>query len=290
MNEIITRLDYNYNKDQLPEGHFRIQASSLSRFFTNTSEWFDEKLCDAPGFTGNTSSVLGTCVHFYSEDFIENGQVDTAEIEKYISKFENNPNVDTAYIRTQYSVMGENLLNWLSKQKVYSSEQFVSYEVLPGIHAGGSIDLLVELYDGTYEIVDFKTTGSLTAPKTISSAYRTQLITYASVLSKLGINATSGKIVYITHNQINRRGKPTAKNPNGATLKDAPSTITELRFEITPEIKENFINNTLTLIAESVLLFMSKPELRHIIGQHIKFKNLTKKFTLVDTEINPDEI
>ena len=289
---ITTRLDYDYGtKGILPEGHIRIQASSLARFFTRTADWYAEKLCDEEGFQSNTGAVLGTCVHFYSEDFITSGQVDTAEIERYISKFENVEDVDTVYIRQQYPIMGEKLLNWLSTNTPTAVEEFISYEIRPGIHIGGSVDNRSMLYDGTFEVVDYKTTGSLSAPTKITQEYRTQLLTYAAVYHKLGIKITSGKIVYITHNQINRRGKPTTNNPQGNRLPDKPCTITELRFEITGEMIENFINNTASLIADSMLLFMEKPEYRHIIGQHAKFKLCDKKFPSFSGDtIDPDEV
>ena len=297
--ETPNKLDYNFgNVGILPENHIRIQASSLARFFSRTSEWYDEKLCDAEGFQSNTSSVLGTCVHFYSEDFIKTGQVDTIEIEKYIRKFDSNDDVDTAYIRRQYPIMGEKLLNWLSLNPPTAVEEFISYELKPGIHIGGSVDNRTQLSSSnssqssidTYEVVDYKTTGSLTAPSKISQEYRTQLLTYAAVYSTMGIKVTSGKIVYITHNQVNRRGKPSVKNPLGNLLPDRPSTITEIRFEITPEMIENFLNNTAHLIADSILLFMKHPEYRHIIGQHAKFKDCHKQFPLLNQELNPDEV
>jgi len=291
MSKNITRLDYNYgNKGALPEGHIRIQASALAKFFSRTSEWYDEKLCDAEGFTGSTSSVLGTCVHFYSQDFTETGQVDTDEIERYISNFEDQPNIDTAYIRRQHPIMGEKLLQWLSNNEPAAVEEFITYELKPGIHIGGSVDNRSTLYDGTFEVIDYKTTGSLTAPSKIPPEYRTQLLTYAAVYSTMGIKVTSGKIVYITHHQVGRRGKSTTKNPLGNPLPDKPCTITELRFEITQEMIDNFLNNTAHLIADSILLFMRHPEYRHIIGQHAKFKDCNKTYPTFSYELDPDEV
>jgi len=288
----ITRLDYNYgNQGVLPEGHIRLQASSLAKIFSKTADWFDEKLCDAEGFVGNTASVLGTCVHFYSEDFTTNGQVDTNEIERYISKFENNPDIDTAYIRTQYPIMGTALLNWLSTKNVEAVEDFITTELRPKIHIGGSVDCLLQLYDGTFEVVDYKTTGSLSAPKTISGEYRTQLMTYATVYQELGINVTSARIVYITHNQVNRYSEkinPRTNQPN--RLKDYPTTVTDLRFEVTQEMKTNFLNNTAHLIAELVETFIKYPNLRHLLGQHIKFKSCTKTFPAFEDTIDEDDI
>ena len=283
-----TRLDYNNGENVVPEGHIRIQASSFLSFFTSTAVWFREKLYGAEGFTGSTSSVLGTCVHFYSSDFFDDtgtpkGTIDVEEIERYISTFDASPEIDTAYIREQYPIMGRTLLQWVESHDIKEVERFLATELQPGIWIGGSVDCLEELYDGSYEIVDYKTVSALTAPKTISGVYLTQLKVYAKLYSQLGYNVTSLKIVYITHNQINRVGK------TGNMLPDKPSVASEVRVEWTPEFDEQ-ITGMAGIAGKILREFHDNPELRPLLAQDFRLNPNDPLPELISKEVDPDDV
>ena len=146
---------FAYNPGTLPADHFRISASQLSRFFDSTSQWYHEFLLgSAPAFTGSTASHLGTCVHAAAAMYFDSAQVDHAAINTFISTLP--ADIDQAEIRAQLPHMIPTLLSYLARNQHTHSEEFISYEVLPGIHVGGSIDS----YDERLGlIVDFKTTS-----------------------------------------------------------------------------------------------------------------------------------
>ena len=70
-----TALDYNSGTNTVPKGSFRISASGVSRFFTNTNSWWRENMLGEAGFTGSNASIIGTCTHYYGEQFAKNGEV-----------------------------------------------------------------------------------------------------------------------------------------------------------------------------------------------------------------------
>ena len=286
-----TRLDYNDGKNVVPEGHFRIQPSSFADFFSSTAMWFREKVYDEAGFEGSTSTVLGTCVHFYAADMHENGYVDVAEIEKYIEECaETMPDLDVDRIREQYPIMGATVLSWYSSHEVEESEEFLAEELLPGIWVGGSIDALEKLYDGSYEVVDYKTTSDLTAPKKITNKYDVQLKCYAWLYSKKGYNITSRKIVYITNNQVNRYGKDKADGSRGNKLPDKPSVHSEIRKEVTEETLEQ-IEGMLYLAAKILQEFAKAPYLRPLLAQDFRLNPSEPiNYSRQPEEISDDDI
>ena len=299
-----TRLDYYDGKDLQEEGTFRISASGVQSFFSSTPSWYNEAFLGDEGFTGSTQSILGTCVHFYSEDHFINGFVDTNEIEKYIQQFEDpeneayNEEIDTAHIRYQYPIMGEALLLYIENSEDIASEDFITTQTsIKEIVAGGSCDKLCKvnphtdpLTDRNAEacVIDYKTTSSLSAPTTISKPYKWQLLEYAAAYREKGINVTMGKIVYITTHKVGRVSEKTGK-----PLKNYPTEVSSVSFIIEDSDIE-FIRNVNNLIAKSVKAFHEYPELRDVISQDYRITSDTqlavKLFKDKVEEIDPDDI
>ena len=273
MKTLKTDLDYYNGHNEIPAGTFRISPSQLARFFTYTSQWYRENLLGETGFTSSTASVLGTCVHYVCEVYSKTQTFtdhNKQQIENYIIKHTTpgysdfNPDVDGDLIRLQYKAMGNTVVNdFLSSHIPTNCEDFISHEILPGIHVGGSCDY----YDAkTATVLDWKTTSALSAPKTISYEYRLQLLTYAWLYQQQGNPVNRIQIAYITRSQTGR-----VSDTTGKPLKDYPSTVTILSETIS-ETDFDFIESILTLVAHSVQRWNSTPADRYLLAQDLRLK------------------
>ena len=264
-----TLLDYYNGTNEIPTGTFRISPSQVSKFFSNTSEWYRTNLLgEDASFTSSTSSVLGTCVHYVCERYGKTQQftdADKQEVAKYIEKHTNpeyedfNPEIDKSVVETQYKIMATELVNqFLSSHIPTNVEDFLHHEILPDVFVGGSCDYYDEK---TGTVLDWKTTSTLTAPKTISYPYRLQLLCYAWLYRQQGKPVNRIQIAYVTRAETNRISEVTQKR-----LKDYPSTISILSESIS-ETDLEFIESILNLIAHSVQTFKSNPELQFLLAQ-----------------------
>ena len=294
MKTLPTKLDYDNGETHgIPDDAIRINASGISRFFSHTTQWYREKMLGESGFTGNSASVNGTLVHYIAEQFARNNTItqdDKDEIAKYILKHTNseykdyNPDIDINYIEDNYKIMAETLVNdYLLENPPSRVEDFVAMEILPNIYVGGSIDNLtggsitscedgkitVEANPQAAMICDYKTTsmrpGNLKG-KSISWSHKLQLLTYAWILTQQGQPVDRIRIIYITSNDVNRISEKTGK-----PLQAYPSTIVTLTEQITESDLE-MVGDIIHLIAESVQLWKTKPELHHILAQDMRLK------------------
>ena len=268
--------DYNDGKE-ITNNAFRISASQVSKFFDGTANWYRENFMGEAGFTGNTASELGNCVHAAMNMFIDTGEIDYDQIENYIDTLSSDIDVD--HIRNQYPQMVSGLLPYVERHKPAEAERFVFHELLPGIVAGGSIDEIegdaVEVggdltYPNGVELGDWKTTSAKTAPTKFSRNYWFQQMVYAWVLKQKGIKVRAIKLIYVTTAEVNRFSEKTGK-----ALKDYPSVVSVVTEEVTDENLE-LIGSCLQLIAESVDTWYKNPELRHLLAQDMRLKTHTQ--------------
>jgi len=301
----VNKLEYEYTKPGHPPHDptsFRIQASSIGKYFSNTAQWYRGKLLGEPSqFGDSTSSVLGTALHWAAENYIA-GTLDAAakqEMYDYIMiKAESNPDlIDEPYIRNNLTPMWRVLREYINSNPGGLPESFAQLEILPGITVGGSIDLiqvvgdesvytnLDQLRGKTVNIIDWKTTSSLNPPKQMDRAYQWQLLTYAYVLHKLyGITTDTISNVYITHNQVNRISEKTGK-----PMKDYPSTVTPITVPVTQDDLD-FIESVIQLIAHSVHRFVTTPADRFLIAQDYRLVGNTAQlpFTSIGQPTSTD--
>ena len=259
--------DYNAGCD-LPADAFRISPSQISKFLDSTSEWYRENLLnEAPAFTGSTSSELGTCLHAAAHMYYDTGTVDRKAISDYIASL--GPDIDKQLITKQLKPMSECLINQFlapNKHIISSAEQFISYEIRPGIYVAGTYDA-----DSRHRrtIYDYKSMGSLDTariPTSFPRNYWFQQQSYAYIKRKLGDPVDNLSLVYVTRENVGRVSEKTGK-----PLQDYPSECHILTEPVTPE-SQAIIEGVLNLIAESVQLFKSHPEYRHIIMQDYRYK------------------
>jgi hypothetical protein len=258
---------YNSGTGIIPKDDFRISPSQLSKFFDSTSQWYREHLLGEEGFTGNTATYLGTCVHAAAEMYTDSGKVDHSAILSYIDSIKD-PEVDKQEIRSQYPVMVNTLIaKYLSLYNhPVETEIFVHEELLPKVHAAGSIDR----YDETRRrIIDYKSIGSLDkarVPTKFPRNYWFQQMTYAWILKKQGKPVDFVDLVYISRSNTGRISEKTGK-----PMKDYPSEVNILTHQITQDDMDA-IEGILQLVSESVDTWNSHPELRHILAQDQRLK------------------
>ena len=284
MKQLTTELDYNNGIGIVPDGEFRISASGIADFFTNTTQWYRDNLLDEKSFIGNQSTLIGTIVHYCAEQFAKQQTLtdhNNQQITDYITKSTNDqyvdyiPDTSEQFTIEQYKPMALELINsYVRHNMPVVVEPFISMEILPGIHVGGSIDALynnqplttneLSSIDHTkpVTIVDYKTTSSLQAPTQFSYKYKLQLLTYAYVLKhKYNITVDKLKLVYITQHQVNRISEKTGK-----PLKDYPSKVSTIIHQLTDEDMD-VIHNIIQLIAHSIQHWNNHPEHHYLLAQ-----------------------
>ena len=254
--------------DLIPEGNFRISPSMVAKFTDKKWEWYQSQVLGNHTFSGNTSTVLGTCVHRCAEvcaKFKTNEEraVLRIEIPAYITSFKDNPEVDINYCLEQWKPMGQVLIDYLTLYGMPErSEDKIACKIMDGVYVGGTADAV--LGD---TIIDFKTTSNLTINDTyIPNNYKIQLLTYAYIYRKNGIDINNMRIVWITNNVVGRISEKTGK-----PMKDYPARVIPVTQIITNEDME-FIENYLKLIAETYLKGKECPELVYLLYGDYRLK------------------
>jgi len=145
MSKPVTAIDYYDGKNELPEGAFRISASSFSTFVSRPWQYYKENVLGLGGFNGNTSSVIGSVVHFCAEQKAQGKEPDINEINQYIENQSDNIDVDKSIVADNWKPMAMELVNSYvlpSINQYTTVEEFVTYDLGDGIYAGGSIDAI----------------------------------------------------------------------------------------------------------------------------------------------------
>lgn len=227
--------NYESYKDKIEKGSFRISPSMLWKFydtFESRKEWYRSQVLGENTFSGNTSSVLGTCVHRAAEMYFHYKSIDKVENELNIEiplylkeNFTFNPDVDIHDIERNYTPMVYNLLSYLeSIGNVDDSEKEVIYKLDDNYYLAGTCDAI----KGNV-LIDYKTTSRKTPPEEIPIYYFKQLMAYAYALNKLGATIDTLRLVWIT--------KPSGGivGVSGKLLKYYPSQVIPIEYTIQPE-------------------------------------------------------
>jgi len=283
----MTDLDYVSGSTVLPEGAFGISPSSLGKFFNEPHNWYRDTFLDEKSFTGSTSTILGTIVHYCAEQHIKKQPIDKNQIYQYLYEQCCTPFIngfptseskavpfllsqaraefDIEHILYQYPIMSEVLIDHINSLVPTRAEEIVSTEIIPGYWAAGSVDLLCG-----QDLYDYKTTSALSPPKSISYEHKLQLLTYAYCHIKKGNPIRSINIIYVTTNVVGRTGT------TGKPLADYPATATTLTHYITAEDIE-FIESILKLVAETAEYVKANPHLAYIIFRDYRLKSIIPK-------------
>lgn len=257
--KIITELDYK--PASVPDDCvFKISPSAFSKFIDKPHVWYREEVLQEDVFSHNTSSVLGTSVHFCAYKVATNQEVDTDEIERYINKWEIHEDYDPNIVRDQYVGMAERLVNdyVLERTQILGAEQEFCVELKDGYYVAGTIDLLEGILEDCM-VSDYKTYSSKTKPRTIPQHYKYQLLVYAWILTQLGYTVTRVRLVY-----VNRHIEGEISEKTGKRMKSYPPEVTVLTTEIGREDLD-FIEGLLLLCVDSMKATAAHPDLRHVI-------------------------
>ena len=250
---------YN-NLSTVPANATRISPSQLSKFFDSTSQWYRETLLGESGFLGSTASELGNCCHAAAAMTFD-GLVDLPAIHSYVSSI-NNAEVDKSAILEQLPYMIPLISDYVRKNRPTTSEEFISFELQPNIYVAGTLDA----YSSNGILTDYKTTGAKTPPTTFARSYYFQLMTYAWLLRKQNRTITQLRLVYVT-----RYIDGGISDKTGKPLKSYPAELHVLNHLITDD-DWSLIDGCLNVIADSIQLWQSRPEYRHILAQDNRLK------------------
>ena len=258
-----------YTDIVLPEkAVFKVSPSQFSKFITEPHNWYREQVLKEKGFTHNTSSVLGTVVHYCAEMASTNNPVDKEAIEKYVYGHAPNDEFDPDVVMHNYPAMAMCLVNdYVMRNKDYylsvESQHFA--EIRDGYYAGGSIDV-IQGDKSDAMIVDYKTFSSKTMPKAIPSYYKHQLLTYAYILKKNGYNVSRIRLVYVNRNIDGGYSEKTGK-----PFKSYPPVVTELT-ECIDDGDMEFITSCLELCVDTLQATKKHPELTHVLWHDRRLK------------------
>lgn len=249
-----------YTTPELPDDSIlKISPSSFAKFVNSPHTWYRDEVLKENPFTHNTSTVIGTIVHYCAEMISKNEEVDQAAIDDYIDSFEIHDEYDPDLVRQHYVLMAETLVNfYVLENEMFEAETKHVTGLGEGFYVGGTLDRL----EGTKEdcmICDYKTYNSKTKPKTIPSNYKYQLLVYAFLLFANGYNPTRIRLIY-----INRNIDGGTSDKTGKPLKSYPPEVTVLTDIITDEDME-FIQGLLDLCVDTYKTGVKYPELLHVI-------------------------
>lgn len=262
MSKNLKSLKYTDNYD-LPENSFRISPSMVFQFYYNKTNWFRSQVLGEELFKGNTSTILGTCIHRVAEEFIKTKQIDYLGIEEYAKEQSLiNSEVDFNFIKDQITPMGEALKSHLEIFGIPDKSEYqVSYEIKKDIYVAGTIDAIIDDC-----IIDFKTTSDKTPKDYIPMNYKWQLLTYAYICKQLGMNVNRIKIIWVTTNEVGRYSEKTGK-----ALKDYPTQVVPITNLIT-EDDYKWIDDYLHLIAETIEYYKANTDLAYLLFSDYRLK------------------
>ncbi|WP_169777746.1 PD-(D/E)XK nuclease family protein [Campylobacter curvus] len=257
-------MDYEENyKDLIPEGAFRISPSSIYQFTSEKWNWYRSQILGEKLFEGNKYTILGSCVHRIAESYIKTKDVNRTEIVAYIDKQSCIDTLDKEWIKDQWRPMGQALIDYLRVFGIPErSEEAIAYELYPNVFVGGTADAVIG-----DTLVDYKTTSKTTPDTFIPKHYKWQLLTYAYIYRKMGLDITRIRIVWVTNNIVNRISEKTGK-----PMKDYPSSVVPVTELITDD-DMRFIEDYLKLIAETYLKSKENPELTYLLYSDYRLKN-----------------
>lgn len=244
----------------------RFSPSQFSKFIQAPHNWYRSEVLGEDGFSHNTSSVIGTIVHYCAEMVAKGEEVNVGMINEYIDSLETHDEYDSDIVRNAYTEMAERLVNdYVLENDFFEIETQHIVPLKNGYYVGGTVDAL----HGSKEdcmIVDYKTYHSKTTPKAIPAYYKYQLLVYAYILAMLGYTVTRIRLVY-----VNRHIEGEISEKTGKQMKSYPPAVTVLTESLTQD-DFDFIEGLLDLCVDTCEASKAHPELTHVIWHDPRLK------------------
>lgn len=249
-----------YVTTQIPkDGVFKISPSQFPEFIQRPHNWYRSEVLKEKSFSHNTSTAIGTVVHYCAEKVAKNQDVSQKAIDEYIASLEKHDEYNPKVVTFHYTEMAERLVNdYVLENEFLEIETSHCAEVKLGYYAAGKIDALQGTKDDCM-VVDYKSYSSKTTPKVIPAHYKYQLLVYVWILLQKGYNPTRIRLVY-----INRHIEGEISEKTNKQMKSYPPEVTVLTATITEE-DIAFIDGLLNLAVDSVEASNAHPELTHVI-------------------------
>lgn len=267
-----TDLDYDDGMSQLPKGVFRISPSSFNSFMVTPHIWYRTQVLKDEEFIfkGSTASVLGTVVHYCAECAAKYKKPDIEEIERYTDTFKYNKDVDLIEVGKQYKDMANTLITeYVGRQVFKEVETYLKYDLGDGVWVAGSVDAIT---NGS--IIDYKTYNSKAKPRAIPSHYLYQLLIYAFLAKKSGIDITHVTLVYINRNIVGGISEKTGK-----PLKSYPPEVTKISRAVTEEDME-WIENLLMLCKRTYVTAQNHLKLVPLLYRDLRLETKLKELDM----------
>lgn len=242
---------FDHVKVPLPEDCiFKISPSAISKFFEFPVIWYKEQVLGEVQFKGNTASVLGSVVHGLAECYAKGAETSREMVEPYLVKHKFNMDVNVSMVRELYPDMAAALINeYLRHNKPTEVERSLCQLVKDGIYVAGTFDNRT----GSC-IVDYKNVSTKPNTDKIPWNYYIQLMAYAWMCKQEGIEIDKIRLVYVV--------RPT-------------KTMGVRVFKVTQVINDTdyrAIEEVLEIIADTILLSNSNPELRYLLFKSMQLK------------------
>lgn len=244
---------FEHTQVALPEdATFKISPSGISKFFDSPVLWYKEHILGEKEFQGNTATTVGTLVHYCAEQKILGQPIDYNLINEEIRKIDN-PDVDKEEVMSAWEIQKDVLFDeYLNHQTIDEAEAQLCHKVKEGVYVAGSCDAR----QGS-TVIDFKNVSK--KPRdTIPFNYFIQLMAYAYMYKQQGVFIDKIQLVYTV--------RPTKTLP--ARLIVVSQLIKDEDWEM--------IENTLELIADTVLKSRECPELNYLLFKSMQFKEKEK--------------
>ena len=247
---------FEHTKVTLPENAiFKISPSSIAGFFNNPVLWYKEHILGEEGFKGNTASAIGTIVHYCAEQHILGNSIDPLEIEDAVNAITNEDIDKNEVLSTWESLKDVLFSEYLDNTTITETETSLSHEVKNGIYVAGTCDARKNS-----TVIDFKTTGKKPSDS-IPFNYYVQLMAYAYMYKQAGVHIDKIQLVYVV--------RPTKTLP--ARLFKVSKLIEDKDWEM--------VENTLELIADTILKHKEDPSLDYLLFKSMQFKPKPKPIT-----------
>ena len=244
---------FEYNELEMPKDCiFKISPSQIDKFFKYPSVWYKEEVLKEKEDFKNTAMSLGTVCHYIYEQvgLGLSDSIDTEYIENQIETLSGYEDVDTAEVIRQYRGLCNVVVNEYIINNMPTHTEYPTYaEVTGNVYVGGTIDNITNSI-----VVDYKTVATKPSVTNIPFNYKIQLLAYAYALSRSNHFIDRIRLVYGV--------KPT---------KTLPARCFVVTEEITYE-DWNLIEDTLKLMAETIIKVKKQPELTHLLFKSMKLK------------------